>query len=131
MPAIAAMTINDGQTVPVSHTFSPQTSQTKDSAAVWMDRSPTVPAGYKQISLEVSPPSGNRTVYRLSLGFKDPVVAAVDSVDTVVRFNSGSVVMNFHPDSTLQERKDLLAYIANSLAEADIISAVQNLEPAY
>lgn len=131
MPAIAALTINDGQTVPVSHTFSPQTSQTNDSPAVWLDRSPTIPAGYKQISLEVLPPSGNRTVHRASLGFKDPKVATVDSVDTVVRFNSGSIVINIHPDSTLQERKDILAYMANALDEPDVVSAVLNLEPAY
>jgi hypothetical protein len=61
----------------------------------------------------------------------NPTVAAVSGIDTVVRYSSAQVTLNIHPDSTLQERKDLLAYVANSLGLATWKTAVENLEPFY
>jgi hypothetical protein len=129
MPAITALTINDGQGTPVSHTFSPVT--TNGSLAKWADRSPSIPSGFRTISFEVLPPSGPRTTNKLQAGFMLPTVATVDTVDQVVRYSSGQVTLNIHPDATLQERKDFLAYLVNFFGEADVISAVENLEPFY
>jgi hypothetical protein len=129
MTAIAALTIADGQASPANHTFSPVS--TNGSKAQWADRSPTIPAGFRTVSFEVSPPSGNRTVNKVSAGFMNPTVATINSVDQVVRYSSAQVILNIHPDSTLQERKDLLAYVANFLAIADIKTCIQNIEPVY
>lgn len=129
MPAIAALTINDGQTTPSAKTFSPVT--TTGSKAQWADRSPSIPAGFRLVSHEVSPPNGNRTVHRITLGYMCPTVAVVDGVDKAVRYNSANVVLNIHPDSTLQERKDLLAYVANSLGLAVVKTSVENIEPFF
>lgn len=129
MPAIAALTINDGLATPVAHTFSPVS--TTGAKATWADRSPSIPAGYRTISHEVAEPSGNRTVYRESFGFMIPTVATVNGVDTVVRYDSAKVELNIHPESTLQNRKDLLAYVANCLGLATVKTAVENLEPFY
>jgi len=129
MPAIAALTVNDGLASPVAHTFSPV--NTTGSKAKWADRSPTIPAGYRTISHELAEPNGSRTVNKVTMGFMIPVVATIDTVDTVVRYNSGQVILNIHPESTLQERKDLLAYVANSLDLATVKTSVENLEPFY
>jgi hypothetical protein len=129
MPAISALAIDDGQSTPVEHTFNPVS--TTGAKASWADRSPSIPSGFGLISHEVSPPSGNRTVYRITMGYMIPVVATVDSVDKVVRYSSAQVLLNIHPDSTLQERQDLLAYVANSLGLADMVSSVEDLEPFY
>lgn len=129
MPAIAALTVNDGLATPAAHTFSPQT--TSGAKAVFADRSPSIPAGYRTISHELAEPNGNRTVYRVAMGFMIPTVASVDGSDTVVRYSSAQVTLNVHPQSTLQERKDLLAYVANSLGLATIKTSVENLEPFY
>jgi len=129
MPAIAALTINDGLAVPVAHTFNPVT--TDGSKALFADRSPTIPAGFRQISFEVTPPSGNRTTHKITAGYMNPTVATVDGVDKVVRYSSAQVILNIHPEATLQERKDLLAYVANSLDLASIKTSVENLEPFY
>lgn len=129
MPSISALTINDGQSTPVSHTFAPVT--TDGSSAKWADRAPSIPAGFLQISNEVAEPNGSRTTYKHQTGFKIPVVADVGGVDTVVRYSSAQVTLNIHPDSTLEERKDLLAYVMNFYAEADVVTSVQNLEPFY
>lgn len=129
MPAIAALAINDGQSTPVEHTFNPVS--TNGAKASWADRSPSIPAGFRQLSHELASPNGSRTVHRVTMGFMIPTVATVDSVDTVVRYSSAQVVLNVHPESTLQERKDLLAYVANSLGLADVKTSVENLEPFY
>lgn len=129
MPAIAALTINDGLATPVAHTFSPQTSD--GTKAKWADRSPTIPAGFRVISHEMAEPNGTRTVNKVTMGFMIPVVATVDSADTVVRYNSAQVVLNVNPQSTLQERKDLLAYVTNTLSNATMKTSVENLEPFY
>ena len=129
MPAIASLTINDGQATPVAHTFSPQS--TTGSKAQWADRSPTIPAGYRSISHELAEPNGSRTVNKVTFGFMNPTVATVDSSDTVVRYSSAQVILNIHPQSTLQERKDLYAYVVNYMSNATVKTSVENLEPFY
>lgn len=129
MPAIAALVINDGQGTPVAHTFSPVS--TNGSKAEWADRSPTIPSGFLQLNQLVEAPNGSRTVHRITVGFMIPVVATVNSVDTVVRYSSAQLVLNIHPESTLQERKDLQAYVANYLANATVKTSVENIEPFY
>lgn len=129
MPAIAALSINDGLAVPVAHSFAPVT--TDGSVAKWADRSPTIPSGFRTISFEVAPPSGSRTTNKLQMGLMNPTVATVNSVDTVVRYSSAQITLNVHPDATLQERKDLLAYCANFLGNATVKTAVENIEPFY
>lgn len=129
MPAIASQSINDGQAAPVAHTFAPVSTTGK--LAKWADRSPSIPAGFRTLSFEYNEPSGNRSAHKLSWGFYLPVVATVNGVDTVVRYNSGIITMNLAPDGTLQERKDTRAYMANSLDLAFFVTAIENLEPAY
>lgn len=129
MPALAALTINDGQASPAAHTFNPVS--TDGAKAQWADRAPAIPAGYLSISHEVAPPSGSRTVYRIQAGYMMPVLATVDGVLQAVRYSSAQVTLNIHPDSTLQERKDLLAYVANSLGLAGWKTTVENLEPYW
>lgn len=129
MPAIAALSINDGQSTPATHTFNPVS--TNGAKALWADRSPSIPAGFRTISHDVAGPNGSRTVHRITMGYMIPTVATVNSVDTVVRYSSAQVVLNIHPESTLQERKDLLAYVANSLGLASVKTSVENLEPFF
>lgn len=129
MPAIAALSINDGQASPVAHSFAPVT--TDGSVAKWADRSPTIPSGFRTISYEVAPPSGSRTTNKLQMGLMNPTVATVNSVDQVVRYSSAQVTLNIHPDATLQERKDLLAYLVNFFTNATVKTSVENIEPFY
>lgn len=129
MPALATLTINDGAATPVAHTFSPVS--TNGSHAYWADRSQATPAGYFKVDHNVENPNSSRTVYRVTMGFGVPTLASIDGVQTVVRTNSAQVVFNLHPDSTLQERKDLLAFVANSLGLTDVKNSVWNIEPFY
>lgn len=129
MPAIATLSINDGLATPVAHSFAPVT--TTGGKAKWADRSPSIPAGFRTISHEMVEPNGNRTVNKVTMTGYLPVVASVDGSDTVVRYNSFKIEYNIHPDSTLQERKDINAYAGNLLANALVKTSVENLEPFY
>jgi hypothetical protein len=129
VPAIIALVINDGAASPVAHTFNPVT--TNGSMAKWADRAPGVPSGYLQLSQEVVGPSGARTTHKVTMGLMVPVMAVVSGVNQVVRYSSGQLVLNIHPDSTLAERDDLLTYFANLCNHASIKTSVENLEPHY
>jgi hypothetical protein len=129
VPAIATITVNDGAGTPVAHAFAPVT--TDGSAAAWANRAAAIPAGFEQYSQEVLPPSGNRTTYKVTIGFKLPTVAEVDGTDKVVRYNSGQLIFNFHPESTTQEREDAHTLLANWLANSSVKASIENLEPFY
>lgn len=129
MPAIAPLVLKDGQTVPADHTFGVVT--TNGSSAQFAERSSASPAGYYSLTHEVGRPATPSAAHRVKLGFNIPVMATVEGVPTVVRNSSAQVVFNCSTQSTEQERKDLLAYVANALADASVKSTVQNLEPFY
>lgn len=128
-PAIAQLVIADGAASPANHNFDPVT--TDGSLARYADRTASIPAGYDTISYEVLPPSGNRTTYKITASFYSPTIATVNGLDTVVWYQSGQVILNIHPNSTLAERKDLRAYVSNFFALATIKTSIENLEPIY
>jgi hypothetical protein len=129
MPALAALTVNDGASTPVAHTFNPVS--TNGAKADWADRSPGAPAGFLRISHEVRNPGTPTAAYRMILGFNVPVSATVNGVVQVIRNSSAQVTLNFAPDATEQERKDLLAYVANTLGLATMKTSAQNIEPFW
>lgn len=129
MPAIAAVTINDGQSTPVARTFSPVT--TNGAKAEWAERSSTSPAGFLGISHEVRRPASAGAAQRIIIGFNLPVVETVNGVAQVTRYSSAKVEMNFANLSTESERKDLLAYVRNFLANASVATSVASIEPFY
>ncbi len=129
MPAIAAIAINDGAASPVSHTFN--VVSTDGARGKWADRSPGIPTGFLTISHEVRNASSPSAAERIIMGFNVPVMATADGVTSVVRNSSAQVTLNLSPSSTEQERKDLLAYVANFLANASVKTSVQNIEPFY
>lgn len=129
MPAIAALTVNDGNTTPVAHTFSPVTSN--GSKAEFAERSAGTPAGNYILSHEVVRPSTAAAAHRIKIGLNVPVVATVDGSPTVVRNSSAQVILNLSNQSSEQERKDLLAFVANVLDNTSVKATVTNIEPFY
>lgn len=129
MPQIAALSINDGQVAPVAHTFGVVT--TTGSKAEWAERSSLIPAGYLGITHEVRRPASATAAQRLVLGFNFPVLETVNGVSTVTRYSSAKLEMNFSNLSTEQERKDALAYVKNTLANAGVIDSIVKIEPFY
>lgn len=138
MAAIAVLTINDGAATPVAHTFSPN-PDINSSLPVWVDRSGGIAMGYPKISLSVRNPTKASRTYKVTLKIATPIMETVSASTAsgippapVVSYTPLCNVEFVLPErSTLQQRKDLLAYVKNTLANAVMTSAVQDFEPVW
>lgn len=129
MPAIAALTIADGQATPVNHTFSVNT--TDGAKATWTDRVSGIPTGYTRFDYEVREAKQASGAHSVIISLLMPTLADIDGVMTRVRVSSASLRLNFAQDSTDAERKDLAAYATNFLNNASVKAAIPNIEPFY
>lgn len=137
MSAIANITISDGQATPVVKTFSPV--DLKNDIAKWADRSGGIAIGFPKLTMSLSEPSAARRSYKLTLKVVTPVLE-VTSPSTATGIQPAPTkaydLISSHefvlPErSTLAQRRDLLAFASNLLANAAVVSAVQNFEAVY
>lgn len=129
MPALGNIVLNDAEATPVAHTFAPVT--TDGATAKLANRAATTPKGFETLQIEMRSPNGQSTAYRLLIGSNDPVEATVNGAQVVVRNCSADIRLNFSPDSTAQERKNLLKMMSNLLNHATVVAVTENLEPIY
>lgn len=138
MAAIASITLNDGASTPVAHTFSP-VNKGPDGVALWKDRSSGISLGFPAVSLSVRAPSKASRNYKVtakvvvptldvtspstSTGIQPAVTKAYDSI----------AVMTFtlSERTTELERTHLLAYVTHLLANANLVNAVKLYEDVY
>lgn len=125
MPDTAAVTINDGASTPVAQTYNPRTSQ--NGRVKWVDAAVTIPENQTTIEAELRVPGGDLKVYQTRLGFNQPHV----SDDVVIGNSSAQVILNLHPQSTLAQRKDLRALVANALDNAMYKDMAEKLEGLF
>jgi hypothetical protein len=147
MPAFAALTVSDGQATPVNHTFSPSgLSNDASNLAKYADRSGGVAIGFPRVALSLREPmaakpgqaSATARVYRVGVTVKVPKLETLGTNDQGITppptlaytaMFSGEFVI---PErASLQDRKDILAYVKNLLANAVTTSLVQDLDPVY
>lgn len=138
MTAIATLTLADGVATPVNHTFSPVNI---DQAGVskWADRSGGIALGFPVVSFSIRPPLKGSRVYKLMAKVVCPVLevtspstaTGIQPAPTKAYDLTASVEMTLPERSTLAQRKDLLAFVKNYLANAVITSAVESFESVY
>jgi hypothetical protein len=138
MSAIAVLTLNDGAATPVAHTFSPVMIDSNGVAA-YADRIGGVALGFPKVTFSVRPPTKTNRNYRVTAKIVTPVLE-VTSPNTATGIQPGptlayqplvNVEFVLPERSSLQQRKDLLAYARNFLAHAVVTSAVQDFETVY
>jgi hypothetical protein len=129
MPSINTIVINDGAATPVAHTFAP--TRQDGSKAVFHDRSAAIPAGFGKIEHEITEPKAPGAAHRVKIGFYIPEVGVVDGETVVVRNNSASLTLNFSPNSTDADRKNMRMFIQNYLTNSSVRTSVDNLEPWF
>lgn len=131
MPAIGNLTINDGQSTPVAHTFSPVTTTGNESR--YADRSGGKPAGYLLVNARQKDPANGARNYRMQYEVVLPTVAtdATSGKDYIARIARCNIEFVLPESSVLQERQDILAYARNLLADASVTAVVTNLEHVY
>jgi len=128
MSAFAAVTLDDGQSTPAPVVFSPSTIDV-NGVARYYEGSDVFDAR-RSISSFVRLPSKGSQVARVQLKVVTPVMD-----DTTPTLKVGDVMCNVEfvipKRATAQQRADILAFAANYLADASVVSSVTNLESIY
>lgn len=138
MSAIASMTINDGAATPVAHTFAPVNIDAS-GVAKWADRVGGIALGFPVITALVKTPNGTSRNYRVSLKIVTPVLevtspstsTGIQPAPTKAYDLIGTVEFVLPERSSLAERKNLLAYVKNFMANANVTNALESFESVY
>lgn len=147
MPAISTFVLNDGQATPVAHTFTP-TGPDKNGVLYFKDVSSGIPIGFPTVSIDLKAPNSasagqssqaNR-VYRATVKVVVPILESGTSASTVsgipptytkaydVVFKTEAIL----PErSSLQSRKDALAFMVDAIWGANGKKLFQDLEGWY
>lgn len=141
MAAIANIVINDGQGTPVAHTFAP--AKTQADFAVLEDRSASVYIGFGKLTFALTRPSGstkNATRnLKLSIKIETPklevvsnnTISGIAPAPTVSYRPVVELVATMPERCSLQDRKDLQAYIRNVLSNPFVTDAFEKFELPY
>lgn len=128
MTAIAEVTLDDGQSTPVEHTFAPSTID-QAGVAKYFEVADIFDAR-KSLSASLRLPSKGSQVARIQLKVNIPVM---DEVTPTLKVGDAFCNIEFvvPKRATLDMRKDLLAFAKNYLAEASVVASVHALESVY
>lgn len=141
MSAIANIVINDGQGIPVAHTFAP--AKTQADWALLEDRTAGIYLGYGKLTFELKRPQGDSKSasrnLKLSIKIETPklenvtnsTISGIAPAPTISYRPVVELVATFPERSSLQDRKDLQAYIKNALANSFVTDAFEKYELPY
>jgi hypothetical protein len=123
------LSIDNGAATPVAKSFAP--TAVAPDRSLFTERTAGSSAGFLKLEVLSSFANGSRSTNRIDLNFDLPVIEVVDGVSKVTRVGrfKGYFVI---PDTMLEaERSDLLAFVANSLDNAQIKAVIRDLDPLY
>lgn len=138
MSAIATLTLADGAATPVNHTFAPVNID-QAGVAKWADRSGGIALGFPVVSLSLRSPSKTSRNFRLTAKVVTPVLevtspstaTGIQPAPTLAYNVTANIDIVLPERSTVQQRKDLAAFMKNFLANAVITNAVESFESVY
>lgn len=141
MAAIANIVINDGQATPAAHTFAP--AKTQADMALLEDRTAGIYIGYNKLTFALMRPVGaskeaTRNL-KLSIKIETPkletvsnnTVSGIAPAPTISYRPVVELMVTFPERCSLQDRKDLQAYIKNVLANSFVTDAFEKYELPY
>lgn len=137
MPAMAAITINDGKATPVAHVFGP--GPLVGANASFFDRSTGISIGYPSLTIVSSQPSKTSNLYKTRVKIVMPVLEVVNAstYNGITPSPTKAYDLTFDctifcpQRATLADRKDILALAKNALSHATISSIVVDQEVIY
>jgi len=133
MPAQTSQSVNDGQTTPVAHVFSPlgALSVSGEVVARYINRAASaLTGGAEQLIAYFKSKKDGGLTYRQAVIM--PVTETVGGVSVVTRTLRGTVTFDIPSNSTAQNRKDIRALVANALAAStNFGTAVENGEGVW
>jgi hypothetical protein len=137
MPQIGNIVINDGATTPVAHTFGPV--GITGPLASYADRVGGISVGYPIITASLVNPSKTSRNYKARLKIVMPVLETISNstmsgiapAPTKAYDLTADITFIMPERSSLQNRKDILAFAKNLLANAVTTALVENNETVY
>lgn len=141
MAAIANIVINDGQATPVARTFSP--AKTVADLAVLEDRAAGIYIGFNKLTFALKRPKGDaRTASRSlkgSIKIETPkletvsnhTVTGIAPAPTISYRPWAELVVDFPERCSLQDRKDLQAYVKNLMNNTFVTDFFEKYELPY
>lgn len=139
MTAIANIVVNDGNSTPVAHTFSP--AKTEADFALLEDRAGGFYVGYNKLTFRLVRPTGKMGSARnikLSIKIETPKLetlgtnsAGLTPPPTVAYRPVAEILFTLPDRCSLQDRKDLAAFVKNVLANANFTTAIESYELPY
>lgn len=141
MSAIANIVINDGQGTPVAHTFAP--AKTQADWALLEDRVAGMYIGYNKLTFVLTRPTGDSRQasrnLKLSIKIETPklevvsnsTVSGIAPAPTISYRPVVELIATFPERCSLQDRKDLQAYLKNILSNSFVTDAFEKYELPY
>jgi len=142
MAALSAVYANDGETVPVSYTFTPLGPD--QDGVQWFEQTAPAPANAlaaKRVSVQIKravPGKQQNGVARLTIRMWYPVMETLSTSDSgitpppTVAYQLYAEVRYVIPErSTEQERKNLRQLLVNFGVSGSIIDVLNKLQPLY
>lgn len=138
MPAIAAITVNNGATTPVAKTFGPVNVDATGLAS-FADRTGGIALGYPMVTASLRSPTKGSRNYKAVVKVVTPVLEVTSpSTSTGIQpaptkaYDVTSIHEFIFPERcSLAERNDILAFAKNVLANSQIETMLKNLENIY
>lgn len=136
MSQIASITINDGKATPVAHTFNPTQSVPPTYNENGVANQPVI--GESTVTINLKRGNGD-AVNRARITLRIPVLettsggtySGYEAPPKVAYFNQITVEALLPNRSTPDQRKDLRVMMANALMDAQVVSAIDQLEKPY
>jgi len=130
MTAFAAITLDDGADTPVEHTFSPSGIDPQGVARLYENTDDVAFDARPALSLQCKLPRNGSPVARITAKV---VVPVMDTEDPTLKKGEMVATAEFILPKLVNQaqRSDILAYLANFLAEASVVAAVKDLESIY
>lgn len=137
MAAIAPITLPDGQTTPVQHTFGPV--NIIDDVARWADRVNGISVGFPTLTHSLRSPTKGSRAYKLTTKVVLPVLevtspatgTGIQPAPTKAYDLIATVEIVMPERSTKQQRQDILAFSKGILSHAVVKAAVEDFESIY
>jgi len=131
MPDLQSIAVNDRETTPITHTFTPRS---KENGVGITGESSGVPVGENTLSVSMRK-VGSKYKGRLRIVMPVVVTQTIDSVDSplVTRTAYADLQVTFDESSSTQERDNLIGMLADSLGTAKTLvnDSLVELEGVY
>lgn len=126
MPVMANIVLKDGATTPVNHTFNPMSL--RNDLGTYVDKSGTTLKTRPSITIGVRPASSSNQGHKVTARITLPHVVTPEDgtccipADAVVPFSYVSIEFLRHNVASDQNVKDLLAFLADFVKDAQFTS---------